>query len=141
MKLEGGCLCGPVRYEFSGDPLRHVICHCRDCQRASGSAFHVGVVIMRKDLKIVRGEPRTFRQIGESGRWIDRTFCPNCGSGLLHELELREPEYLVIKTRSLDNPYALVAPIFEIFLKSKLPWISAISETTKLDEMVPQPAR
>src|SRR6266568_2418828 len=59
MKLEGGCLCGAVRYEFFGEPIRHVICHCRDCQCASGSAFHVGVVIPRAGFKITRGEVRT----------------------------------------------------------------------------------
>jgi hypothetical protein len=138
MNLEGGCLCGAVRYKFSGDPFRHVICHCRDCQRASGSAFHVGVVIPRTGFAITRGELRTYRVTGDSGRWIDRSFCPICGSGILHELELRGPEFLVIKAGTLDDP-GLVAPTYEIFVRSKMPWVSISGETTKLDEMLPQP--
>jgi hypothetical protein len=139
MNAEGGCLCGAVRYKFSDDMLRHVICHCRDCQRASGSAFHIGVVVTRKGFEITRGEMRTHRMIGDSGRWIDRSFCPVCGSGILHELE-RGPEYVVIKAGTLDDP-SLVTPTHEIFVKSRMPWVSITGDTTKLDGMVPQAPR
>jgi hypothetical protein len=135
MKLEGGCLCGAVRYEFLGEPIRPVICHCRDCQRASGSAFHVGVVIPRRGFKITRGEMSMYRIIGDSGRWIDRNFCPICGSGILHELELRGPEYAVIKSGTLDDPTLVTPPTYEIFVRSKLPWVSIGGDTTKRYEM------
>jgi len=135
MKLEGGCLCGAVRYEFFGEPIRHVICHCRDCQRASGSAFHVGVVIPRAGFKITRGEIRAYRITGDSGRWIDRSFCPRCGSGILHELELRGPEYVVIKSGTLDDPTLMTPPTYEVYIQSKMPWVSISSDTTKREEM------
>jgi hypothetical protein len=47
MKLEGGCLCGAVRYTSSGEPHRQFVCHCRDCQRSGGSAFHIGLAVPR----------------------------------------------------------------------------------------------
>jgi hypothetical protein len=140
MNLEGGCLCGAVRYKFSGEPFRHVICHCRDCQRASGSAFHVGLAIPRSGFAVTRGELRTFRITGDSGRWIDRSFCPVCGSGILHTLELRGPDFLVIKAGTLDDP-TMVIPTYEIFVRSKMPWVSISGETTKLDEMLPRPSQ
>jgi len=139
MDIEGGCLCGAVRYKISGELLRHVICHCRDCQRASGSAFHVGVVIARKDFALLRGALKTYRRIGDSGRWLDRAFCPQCGSGILHELELR-PDSIVIKAGTLDNP-TIVKPTYEIFVQSKHPWLSVSGETTKLEGTVNQPSR
>jgi len=137
MDIEGGCLCGVVRYKYSGELLRTAICHCRDCQRASGSAFHVGVIVAGKGFTVTRGELRTHRTTGDSGRWIDRSFCPICGSGILHTLELRGPDFMVIKVGSLDEPSA-VTPEYEIFVRSKLPWVSVNGETVKLNEMVSQ---
>ena len=137
MNVDGGCLCGAVRYKFSGDIRKHVICHCRDCQRASGSAFHVGIVVTPKDFEITRGELRVHRIIGDSGRWMDRSFCPICGSGVLHKLE-QGPDYVVIKAGTLDDP-SLVNPTLEIFVRSKMPWVSVSRDTTKLDGMPPAP--
>ncbi len=132
MNVTGGCLCGEVRYRFSGEPLRQVICHCRDCQRAGGSAFHVGMVIPRQGFELVSGELQTYRAVGDSGRWLDRSFCPRCGSGILHQLEARGTDVLVIKAGSLDDP-TVVSPAVEIFVRSKLPWVSVSGETTKLE--------
>jgi hypothetical protein len=137
MDMQGGCLCGAVRYKYSGEVLRTAICHCRDCQRASGSAFHVGVLVASEGFIVTRGELRTHRAIGDSGRWIDRSFCPICGSGILHTLELRSPDVMVIKVGSLDEP-SVVTPEYEIFVRSKLPWVSVSGETVKLDDMVSQ---
>ena len=132
MELSGGCLCGTVRYACSGEFLRQAICHCRDCQRWSGSAFHVGVIVPRSDFTLLSGELRTYRTTGESGRWIDRSFCPAGGSGLLHVLEVRGPDIVVIKAGTLDDP-GVVVPNYEIFSRSKLPWVSIDADTEKPD--------
>jgi hypothetical protein len=134
MELEGGCLCGAVRYTFSGDVLLGAICHCRDCQRASGSAFHIGMVVPRKGLTITQGELRTYRHVGESGRWIDRSFCPICGSGILHELERRGPDVVVIKAGTFDDPRRFT-PNREIFVQSKLPWVVVNAQTEQREGM------
>ena len=138
MDLEGGCLCGAVRYRYSGRILRHAVCHCRDCQRVTGSVFHCGVVVEKKGFAVTRGRLRVHRAIGESGRWIDRSLCADCGSHILNELELRGPEFAVIKTGSLDNPSLVPPPDFEIFVKTRMPWVEVTSQTTKRDEMGPQ---
>jgi hypothetical protein len=132
MELTGGCLCGAVRYRYSGEVLRRPICHCRDCQRAGGGAFHVGLVLRRAGFTLTSGELRTWRAIGYSGRWIDRSFCPVCGSGILHELEARGPDIVVIKAGTLDDP-ALVVPDYEIFVRSKMKWLSIDAPTVKTD--------
>ena len=59
-KFSGGCACGAIRYETEADPIVMVNCHCRDCQRAVGTAYAA--------VKL-RGEPRYFRTIGEAGKW------------------------------------------------------------------------
>src|SRR5262249_30325259 len=112
MDMQGGCLCGAVRYKYSGEVLRTAICYCRDCQRASGSAFHVGVLVAGEGFIVTRGGLRADRAIGDSGRWIDRSFCPICGSGILHALELRSSDVMVIKVGSLDEP-SVVTPEYE----------------------------
>ena len=131
MEVTGGCLCGAVRYRYSGEFLRQPICHCRDCQRWSGSAFHVGVIV-RKSGFTLSGELRTYRATGDSGRWIDRSFCPACGTGLLHVLEVRGPDIVVIKAGTLDDP-GVVVPNYEIFSRSRLPWVSIDADTEKPD--------
>ena len=60
MNLQGGCLCGAIRYEFSGDPFRQFVCHCRDCQRSGGSAFHAGLAVPRGGFQITQGELQTY---------------------------------------------------------------------------------
>ena len=52
---EGGCICGAVRYETEGDPLRVTICHCRWCQRATGAAYMVEPIFRREDLRVTKG--------------------------------------------------------------------------------------
>ena len=122
MELSGGCLCGAVRYTYAGEILR-------DCQRWSGSAFHVGVIVRRSGFTL-SGELRTHRTVGDSGRWIDRSFCPTCGTGLLHVLEARGPDIVVIKAGTLDDP-TVVVPDYEIFTRARLPWVSIEAENEK----------
>ena len=69
--MNGGCLCGDVRYSASGEPVVTSICHCRDCQRRTGSAF-VEVVAVPKEAFSVQGRLQTFSNTGDSGRKLDR---------------------------------------------------------------------
>lgn len=75
----GGCQCGYVRYTLDGEVLRLNICHCRDCQRQSGSAFGMSLVIRPEAFRLTSGELRTFDLVADSGRTKTCAFCPNCG--------------------------------------------------------------
>src|SRR5262249_20350418 len=121
MELTGQCLCGAVRYRSTGTPVRRVVCHCRDCQRSSGSAFHAGVVVPR-DGFAVTGVLHVYRSKADSDRDVARYFCPTCGSGVFNEIELR-PGLVTIKLGTLDEP-GRVSPTYEVFARSKLPWLS-----------------
>jgi len=77
----GGCMCGAVRYECGTDPIAMGNCHCRDCQRATGSAFAAAVLVPVSAVKIT-GEVKYYEVIGDSGGIVRRGFCPNCGARL-----------------------------------------------------------
>jgi hypothetical protein len=98
----GRCLCGAVQYEAQGAALAHLICHCRDCQRASGSAGLPVVVVNARDFSF-KGEIRAYTKIGGSGMPTTRNFCPQCGS-LLFGTPQHAPDIVTIYAGTLDDP-------------------------------------
>jgi len=105
--IAGGCLCGRVRYEAQGEPLFAVVCHCRDCQRASG-AGHMPVIGFWKSAFRLTGETRSYAVVGGSGKLAVRHFCPNCGSMLLGMPEVA-PQVVTVYVGTLDDPEAFQA--------------------------------
>ena len=74
----GGCQCGQVRYELTGEPIRLIACHCTECQRQSGSAFGMSMLVRQDDLKI-SGVTKSFVRVVDSGNENITVFCPDCG--------------------------------------------------------------
>ena len=101
-KRTGGCQCGAVRYELTGELLPLVICHCHECQKQSASAFGMSLPVARTDLRILSGELKEWRRVAESGREVACWFCPDCGSRIYHSSLLR-PEYWHLKPGTLDD--------------------------------------
>lgn len=120
--LTGGCACGAVRYESRGEPLVQLICHCRDCQRASGTGG-VPIMAVPKSGFSVTGETKGFAKEGGSGRPAVRHFCPQCGSLLFGMPEIA-PHMVTICVGSLDDARAF-APSFAQFARSKPAWAGA----------------
>ena len=118
----GGCLCGQVRYRVSGAPLRSHICHCRDCQHYTGTAFASGM-IFTDDALTLEGELKTFTSTGTSGNSVYRLFCPTCGSGILVRGDAAVGKF-VLQAGTLDDP-AVYAPTAEIYTASKWCWVGA----------------
>lgn len=83
-KKTGGCQCGAVRYELQGDPAELYVCHCRECQAQSASAFGISVIYPASALTVVSGETRCWsRPAAKRGR-LDCHFCAECGSRMWH---------------------------------------------------------
>ncbi|WP_175158973.1 GFA family protein [Paraburkholderia fynbosensis] len=99
---KGCCLCGAVQYEARGASLAQLICHCRDCQRASGSAGLPVVVVRAADFSFT-GEIKPYTTIGGSGMPTTRNFCAHCGS-LLFGTPRHAPEIVTIYAGTLDDP-------------------------------------
>jgi len=82
-------VCGAVRYRVTNAPFRTGVCHCRFCQRRTGSAFGVGVYFKKTDFQLIRGELKCYEhKSDESGRWLRMEFCPACGTTVTWTLEL-----------------------------------------------------
>src|ERR1700693_3208306 len=76
----GGCLCGAVRYESEGEPVFALQCHCRDCQRSSGTAYIAAIRVPSAGFRISKGTPKRYVATADSGNEISRVFCGDCGS-------------------------------------------------------------
>ncbi|MFN8908574.1 MAG: GFA family protein [Betaproteobacteria bacterium] len=100
--MQGKCLCGAVHFWSDEAPVFELLCHCRDCQRATGSAYAPVAFFTEKALK-VSGEVKYYESLGSSGKRIGRGFCPTCGSNLFGRLE-KLPGLLSIRAGALDDP-------------------------------------
>jgi len=118
-RLTGRCLCGAVHYGSPGPVLFSIVCHCRDCQRASGSGG-VPVLGVPKPSFICQGPVKQSRITGGSGLPAVRNFCGDCGS-LLFGTPESAPEMVTIYAGSLDDPGAF-APTDALFVGQRPPW-------------------
>ena len=98
----GGCQCGAVRYRLKAAPLTVYNCHCRDCQKFTGSAFGTLVGLQQSELEI-HGELKSFSKVADSGKAIVRLFCPECGSSVA-EAPSNRPGMLILNAGTLDDP-------------------------------------
>ncbi|MEK9671812.1 MAG: GFA family protein [Rhodospirillaceae bacterium] len=112
MKFEGGCYCGYVRYEASGEPLARVQCHCRQCQHLSGGHPNVIIGMPLDGFKYTRGKPKQFTMPGlENPR--TRDFCDTCGTQLLTRSPAL-PTGVYIKVGTMDDPSLYGKPAIAI---------------------------
>ena len=126
-RLTGGCLCGAVRYDVRAEPMQMLNCHCRDCQRASGTGF-AAIVVVPRSAAAITGELRFHETKSDSGNGIARGFCPVCGSPVAINLE-RMPDIIGLHASSLDDP-SIYRPQIEVFTESAQPW-DMMSRATK----------
>ena len=120
MEINGGCLCGAVRYRATVEQAAATICHCRDCQKFTGSAF-AALLAVPKEALTIDGAMTTFSSLGGSGKPILRHFCPRCGSSLAEESAGR-PGMLILNIGTFDDP-SQATPGREIFRDDALPWV------------------
>ena len=118
IRFTGGSICGAVRYE-RGRPISMGNCHCRDCQRATGSAFAAAVLVPTIAVNI-SGEVKYYEAIGDSGGIVRRGFCPNCGARLFGKVAA-SPDIISIMAGSLDDP-SWFTPQADIYTASAQPW-------------------
>jgi hypothetical protein len=124
--LEGGCACGSVRYRLGCAPMFVHCCHCRDCQRQTGSAFVLNALIETDRIALLSGDPKPIGVPTPSGRPHDIHRCPHCQTALWSDYGGR-PQLRFLRVGTLDNPAAL-SPDVHIFTRSKLPWITLPKE-------------
>ncbi len=134
--FSGGCACQAIRYQCAASPVAMVNCHCRDCQRAGGSAYSPTVVVLTANFQLLRGEPRHHEIQAVSGHRARRSFCAMCGSPLFASTSAR-PEVMGIRAASLDDPGWFRADR-DFWTASAQPWDILNPETVKFVNGTPR---
>ena len=133
--FHGGCACGAIQYVCTGKIIASFNCHCRACQRYTGSAFMSGVVVPTDSFRFTSGEPTYYARQGDSGGEISRGFCATCGSPVIARLA-RLPHLIAIPAGSLNDP-SWHKPMFDMFTSSAQPWDYMNPELPKFPEGPP----
>ena len=119
-KSTGGCLCGAIRYSINADPHIVAACHCKDCQKQTGTAYSIVMGVPTDSVSMESGTPKSFETTGTSGLPVLRKFCGDCGSPILTDVKAIEG-LLFIKGGTLDDT-STVEVGAEIWCDSKAGW-------------------
>ena len=133
-KIEGGCLCGQIRYRSDVEPLMVAICHCKNCQRQSGASYSVSFIVPKGAINI-DGELTLYADTGDSGNTVNRYFCQKCGSPIFSESDALGA-VTVMKVGSLDDT-SWVMPTMEIYCDSAQKWTTVESQLESHPKMMP----
>ena len=133
MTHQGGCQCGAVRYEVSGEPQHVALCHCSDCRKSSGAPMVAWAAFTEDQFTLLAGEPKTFNSSGTAMR----SFCGDCGSGLIDRNAEFLPGIVDIQSATLDDPNAL-PPQVHIQTAEQVHWMEGADALPKF-ERYPSP--
>jgi len=121
----GGCQCGAIRYRLEGDILRLNVCHCLDCQKQSGSAFGMSLIVKEDVFQLTSGTLKKFETVAASGRHKTCAFCPECGVRIYNMTSA----LMAVKPGTLDDT-SWLTPDAHYWTKRKQEW-------TRLPDNVP----
>jgi hypothetical protein len=134
-EMKGGCLCGQVGYTANAEPIFVGVCHCKDCQKESGTAFNIVVAVPQAAVSI-QGPAKTYTAKADSGKDNVRRLCPNCGSTILSEPAALEG-VSIIRAGTLDDT-SWLKPSMEIYCDRAQPWVQLGGDLKRFPGM-PQP--
>jgi hypothetical protein len=118
MSHQGGCHCGAVRYEVTGEPVYAALCHCSDCRRSAGAPAVAWAAFKDAQFTLLSGDATLFNSSGASHRY----FCPTCGTGVYFRNAENLPGLVDIQQATLDDPEAL-SPKVNIQTADRLHWM------------------
>jgi hypothetical protein len=119
------CACGSVKFGFDTDPDFIAMCHCLDCKKAAGGEAAVFFGVPEADFALTSGEPKSFHYIAQSGKGLDRNYCPDCGARVFTTNLESFPGLVFVTLGSLDDPRGF-GPKLEMFTKRRLPWVKPL---------------
>jgi len=132
-KLTGGCTCRAVRYRMSGKPLFVHCCHCRWCQRETGSAFALNALIEADRVELQSGDPDVIATPSNSGKGQKIARCPDCRVALWSNYAGAGDLTRFVRVGTLDDP-ALLPPDIHIYTSTKLPWVTLPKDRPAMPE-------
>ncbi len=124
----GQCLCGDIRYEFSGAPDRLFHCHCDSCRRHVSSPVATFVCVLRGTFRFTQGTPQAY----QSSPGVRRSFCPRCGSPIAYEAD-RIPHEVHLYHGTLTDPDAL-PPTAHVHVAEQLAWFEVLDQLPRYAE-------
>ena len=130
-KLEGGCQCGAIRYQISGEPVMAAICHCSMCRRANGAPVVAWAMYQESKVTFGKDSPKLFASSAEA----KRGFCPVCGTQISFTAEYI-PGLIDITIGSLDHP-EMVIPTLHYWDSRRLPWVRFADDLPRFPEFPP----
>jgi len=128
--LGGGCSCGTVRYRLASEPMFVHCCHCTNCQRQTGTAFVINLLIEADRVQVTAGEPRAVPLPRDDGSEQVVFRCPACQVALFSEYS--RPEVRFVRAGTLDDA-SWVEPDIHIYTRSKLPWVELPASVPAVD--------
>jgi len=136
LKQTGGCLCGAVRFEVTGEPVISAHCYCKDCQKASGTSHITAIMYPQTQIKI-KGDLKEYSSPAESGETVTRSFCPTCGSRLFGQSTSMEGLKTVMAGSFDDNSW--IKPQAIVYDKDRPEWDRNINRLPSFPAMPPRP--
>ena len=130
MQIDGSCHCGAIEYTGEIDRNLVGICHCRDCQTLSASAFRTIALIKGSSLEVTKGMPKKYIKTGDSGNRRVQAFCSDCGTGIYASDDVENPSIYNIRLGTVRQRDELI-PVFECWLKSSHKWLPELQNTKK----------
>ena len=128
--IDGGCACGAVRYRLASEPLFTHCCHCLNCQRQTGGAFVVNLLIEADRVELLRGEPAPVDVPRDDGSAQTVFRCPDCQVAVYSRYG--HPGISFVRGGTLDEP-ARFPPNVHIFTRSKVAWVALPDETPAVE--------
>lgn len=122
---QGGCLCGAIRYQLIASPFAADYCHCRQCQKSTGSVLGAWMDFNIDEISWLMGAVTEYH----SSEFVRRGFCHQCGSQISFR-DTRYPNYITLSIVSLDEPNT-VQPTYHIHTDSQLKWLSLNDNCTR----------
>ena len=131
--MDGGCLCGEVRYRVNAKPYFVHCCHCRDCQRLSGAAFAINAMVEAKHVELLQGKTETIRVPSPSGIGQLVVRCHTCKTAVWSHYGPAQEKICFMRAGTLDDPNQ-IEPDIHIYTRSKLPWVKLPDDKPAVEE-------
>ncbi len=135
MNISGSCFCGLIEYEAELDETAVGVCHCRDCQIFSGSAFRTSGIVSPQNFRFTSGSPRYFSKVADSGAVRRMAFCGECGTHLCSLPQDDKSGFVSIRVASSAQFHQL-KPVMEIFCASRVSWLPGLEDAVEFTGMM-----
>ncbi|MEO7338032.1 MAG: GFA family protein [Caldimonas sp.] len=136
MHIDGSCHCGAISFTAEIDPAKVTACHCTDCQVLSGAPFR-SIAMAPIETFSLKGQPRSYVKVAQSGNRRAQVFCPECGSAI-YSAAAENPTAVAIRLGCVSQR-ALLKPVMQTWHHSAMPWLSDLASIPSVPESTAPP--